>query len=282
MLEPPEIVPLRLRVHMRIIARRVEREDQSRHVHMLEQGVEIHEGQIPQRGKERGEDRRAARPILRISAAALHRPADLRKRGDHGAARKYAQRFQLALAQRADALEAVKETLQPLLVQLSAPGAQQRAAKRKNQPVPARGTQLARPAQNGCGALRLALRKIEVVKYPLLRGRQFFPPRLLRLQRGMAALQLPQLRAQPFLLAPRRADPVHGEQPRRRRGIGVQSAEIDVQSGRNDVHTVPHKRKIWIMLILSAPFALIHSLRRLFDKKKALTARRASAIIPAL
>ena len=210
--EPAEIVPFRQRVHARILPRRVEREDQPRHVHALAERVEIHLRQLPQRSEERGEDGRAA---LLVPFRALHRTADLRERGDHGAARKSAQHFQLALSQGADALEAVEEALQPLLRQLSPARAQQRAAEREAEALPARGAQRIAAAELGARALRLAQGEICVVEDPFLRAGERLSALLLRAQRAVETPQRPQLRAQAKPLAARGACSVDGKKPRR-------------------------------------------------------------------
>ena len=242
-LEPPEIVPLRQRVHARIFPRRIEREDQPRYIHLLAERVEIHLRQLPQRGEERGEDRRAALVSAGVAVRTLHRPADLRERGDHGAARKGAQAFKLALLQGTDALKAVEKVFQPLLRQFSPARTQQRAAEREAEALPPRGAQRAAALQFGRGTLRLASGEIIVVEYPFLRAGERLSPRLLRAQRAVAAAQRPHLLAQAAPLGARGACAVDGKQPRRRDRVGIELARVDVQSGRNDVHSSPSEKK---------------------------------------
>ena len=230
-LQPPEIVPLGLRVHARIFSRRVELEDQARHVHVRAERLEIHERELAQRGKKCREDHRAALLLLLVSPGGLQDAADLRERGDHGAAREDAQHLQLALAQDADALKSVEEGLEPLLRQLSAARAQQGAKEREEQALPLRGAQRSAPAQRLGGAAALAKGEVKVVEHPFFRSRERGASRLFLTQPGIHAPQLPKLRAKTSPLVPGRAAAVRGEQPRARRGISAQLAELNIQSG---------------------------------------------------
>ena len=171
-----EVGALRLGVHAGIFTGRVQRKDQPRHVHACRQFVEVHQRQTPKRRKQCREQL-GMPPCLngRLLTAVPHGTADLRDGGDDRAAQHGPQHFQLALAQDADALKAVKESKQPLLRHLAPARAQQCAAEGKGQALAAARAQRPGGSQRGQRALPLAQDQIVVVQHPLIRRRVIFP-----------------------------------------------------------------------------------------------------------